>query len=421
MMTLRFLTSSTIALINYCLLTEFKDNSKKNKILFIVIWYIIAAINMVIAHVISFEKFFLLYGVFVHIPALTMLFFVSKFKGFKLLFHFLTVVNISAIIMILGYLFTFISYNNIPIEIAGKIISYSIVLYFIVRYFRKIYTDMLNKMDKGWGILCIVPLCTYIIAYYVSVTNLNNFPYKYAFVFVVAIVAVLMIYIFIFYLFNLTEKQTKQEVQNQILSYQVEAIAQQNRNILDNERNLRIYRHDMRHTLQSVLSLIQAGDNDSAIGIIEKYNNNLKQTEIKKFCENVVINSILSYYFIKIEKENIRLEYKLDVPAELTTDEKEISIILANAIENAINACQKLEKNQERMIEIKFLSKPKAFFEISNTYTGEINLNKDGYPTSYEEEHGIGTRSILKYAKKNNAVVDYKTDNNIFKIRVFFN
>ncbi len=112
--------------------------------------------------------------------------------------------------------------------------------------------------------------------------------------------------------------------------------------------------------------MLKARDIDKAIEFIDKHCNNLKETEIKKYCNNIVINSILSCYFNKIKKENIELKYQLDIPSDIEIDEKDLSIIFAkNAIENAINACKKLDDDKKR-IEMKFITNPKMVFEISN-------------------------------------------------------
>ena len=100
-------------------------------------------------------------------------------------------------------------------------------------------------------------------------------------------------------------------------------------------------------------------------------------------------------------------------------DEVELATVFANAIENAINACQKLRPDQRR-IEVKVLSSPRFMLQISNTYAGKILFDENNIPVSREEGHGLGTRSIVAFCNKNKAFYEFKADLDYFRLRISF-
>ena len=49
-----------------------------------------------------------------------------------------------------------------------------------------------------------------------------------------------------------------------------------------------------------------------------------------------------------------------------------------------------------------------------------VLFDENHIPISGSPGHGIGTRSILAYAHKNNAAVDYQLEKGFFKLRILF-
>ena len=59
--------------------------------------------------------------------------------------------------------------------------------------------------------------------------------------------------------------------------------------------------------------------------------------------------------------------------------------------------------------------------EVANTYDGEAQFDSEGLPVARESGHGIGTRSILAFAEKYDAVIDYQADETLFRLRLLVN
>ena len=56
--------------------------------------------------------------------------------------------------------------------------------------------------------------------------------------------------------------------------------------------------------------------------------------------------------------------------------------------------------------------------EISNSYAGAITFDRRGLPVSNKQGHGIGTRSIVAFAEKHNALYLFRTENGWFKLQI---
>ena len=100
---------------------------------------------------------------------------------------------------------------------------------------------------------------------------------------------------------------------------------------------------------------------------------------------------------------------------EFEANESELATALANAIENAVNACEKLPK-EERHIEIKVLSKPKFIIMVRNSFDGQVEFDRDGIPINRNEEHGIGTQSIAAFCEKLGGYYQFTAKDKVFTL-----
>nr|WP_325181205.1 GHKL domain-containing protein [uncultured Oscillibacter sp.] len=114
---------------------------------------------------------------------------------------------------------------------------------------------------------------------------------------------------------------------------------------------------------------------------------------------------------------DIAIDIHLVLPEELPVDALELSIVFANALENAIQAVKELPDDQRHII-CKSVKYPRFIMEIANPYAGEIVFDRRGIPTTNRPEHGIGTRSIVAFAEKYNALYLFRAEGGWFKVRV---
>ena len=129
------------------------------------------------------------------------------------------------------------------------------------------------------------------------------------------------------------------------------------------------------------------------------------------------MDAVLVNAAMQAEKMNIDMEMKIGLPNELPVDVFELSIVFANALENAIQAAKKLPEDQ-RHITCKSVMSPRFLIEISNSYAGEIIFDQLGVPITDKPGHGIGTRSIVAFAEKYNALYRFQAENGWFKLQI---
>ena len=67
------------------------------------------------------------------------------------------------------------------------------------------------------------------------------------------------------------------------------------------------------------------------------------------FCENQVIDSVISYYCALAERNTIPFHVQIDLPAQISVDETDFCLVLSNLLENALEASLKTAKFRQRI------------------------------------------------------------------------
>ena len=58
--------------------------------------------------------------------------------------------------------------------------------------------------------------------------------------------------------------------------------------------------------------------------------------------------------------------------------------------------------------------------QISNSFNGKVEFDRNGIPVSHTPGHGIGTRSIVAFCEKHKAFYEFKADDQRFSLRIVF-
>lgn len=207
---------------------------------------------------------------------------------------------------------------------------------------------------------------------------------------------------------------------NRILYLQSEGIIAQANLLKESEKHIKICKHDMRHNLGIIKSLLNENKIDEVTSYIDHLDSNLKITNPIVYCENTIINSVFLVYMAKCNDKNIKVISELNIPEEISLKSNDLAILIANIFENAINASYK-EDSDKREIQISArIYDNNLAIAIKNYFTGEVIFDKNGFPITNELNHGIGIQSVLSIVDKYKAYANCSYENNCFTMTFLF-
>lgn len=185
---------------------------------------------------------------------------------------------------------------------------------------------------------------------------------------------------------------------------------------------LRDVRHNMKNNLVSILAYAENGDNEKIIRFVNEImeEGGIKTSTVTN-SGNIVIDSLIGYWYVEAKKVGIDFSVNLNIPMEMPFRGADICLILGNLLENAVEAAQKAEGKKYIRLHMKY-DKNNLLLFVENNYKGVLIKTKDKRLKSTKTDagnHGVGLSSVYRIAVKYHGVVTIDDGvTNRFLIRV---
>ena len=103
---------------------------------------------------------------------------------------------------------------------------------------------------------------------------------------------------------------------------------------------MRGYKHDFHHHLQALKGQLEAGQVDRAIAYLEQLDRSLQTVDTLLKTGNVTVDAILSAKLAQARAAGIAVTAEANLPPELSLTDLELSIVIGNLLDNAIEGCR---------------------------------------------------------------------------------
>ena len=179
-------------------------------------------------------------------------------------------------------------------------------------------------------------------------------------------------------------------------------------------------RHDLRHQIVAIKGLIKDGKEEAALEYIDLLSTTIPSISEMLICDNAVVNSLAVYYLAQAEAEGILCDMKMAVPPVVgDIPDADLSIIVGNLLENAMEACMYVEPDK-RFIKVRCNTTPKRFtLVIDNSFDGELQVSSGDFYSRKRRGFGVGIASVRSVVGKYDGSMKYETESGIFKTSLY--
>lgn len=236
----------------------------------------------------------------------------------------------------------------------------------------------------------------------------------------VSVILLLMIYITIA-LFNKMHLLYSEQKEKAVMQQQINHIQEHLKAVDELYDTIRFLKHDMKNHIGTLKQLLLDKSNiETANEYLNKIETSIHQNNTTFSTGNPVIDVILEQKCKEMDGKKIKHEIIFGIPKGQHLDFLDISVVLNNALDNAVEAA-KLEQNA--YVSLHSTCKGSLFFiDIENTCTKHIVIDKfSGLPITTKADnhlHGIGLKNIQKIAKKYQGDIEIQTSNNKFLLTI---
>lgn len=287
-----------------------------------------------------------------------------------------------------------------------------IVLIISLKYFRKPFRFLAEQIIDGCVLMLIIPVITLTIGILITTYADRNFGQEPLFYSGLVVLTELAFIIYSFNLYrnlNKIYQYDKEKNRNELLNHELESY---NKEI----EIMKSLRHDIRHHNRIVLEFLKENDVENAIHYLNEYDVSVQNTKNFTYSKNHILNALFRLYEKKSQKDNIDFAVVCNSSENLPVSDFELCSILSNLLENAYEACLKV--NNDKYIAVNY-DQTEDFLRIqikNSSINKQIQL--DHLPESEKTGGGIGLTSVSSELEKMKGVMRLEQSDGYFLTQV---
>ena len=300
--------------------------------------------------------------------------------------------------------------------LASKFLTYI----FVLMTKRKWFFNNSNPIKRKFLLVLILPISTFLIllvmlrcCYLINEVGFHVIMFVSSIVLVLSNIAVFFIINEQSELIATKEKLlfAERHIKNQAIHY---------RELYKYQNELRMFRHDIKNRLVALMAMIREGRSEKAIKAMEKDLDFLEEINSNVVNSgNPVIDAILQSKLHAAKERGTVLQISTSFSEIIKIDELELGIILGNALDNAIEAVDKISDKEKRIIKLNIISTDdRISVSVTNHVLNDVDITNLTTTKPDKEKHGYGIKSIQDIVQKYNGFVSFSCENRLFTTSV---
>ena len=183
-------------------------------------------------------------------------------------------------------------------------------------------------------------------------------------------------------------------------------------------RTMRIWRHDYHNHIQTLSAYMSMGQYEEASGYLERLAEDLTKVDTVLRTGNVMVDAILNSKLTLMRERRIKVDATAAVPRELAIPDIELSVLIGNLMDNAMEACMKLPEEQ-RFIRIYIdVIKKQLYICVTNSMDGAARRKGNHFLSDKQGSHGFGLLRIDEIVISHSGYLNRKAEDGIFATEV---
>lgn len=314
-------------------------------------------------------------------------------------------------------------YGNFSCRLVSCLIIKLIDILAVIMLYRAFKKSSLNLSKRVWILFNIVM----IVFLSVTVAYMNIYPeynenQSLKLMFTAISISFLVMSIIVIYFFTYICASFQQSKNLYLLQTSYAAINEKLSVQLENNQKLHKIRHDIKNHLLNIRSLIDRNQVNDAVQLLNQV---IGQTEnisvgITQTTGNSIIDAVISYKATVCFNKDITFRYTLEKLPELSIDLIDISSVVSNLIDNAIEATEKTNDPCVQVSISNYNNYLVVFVKNScnNTFTSDKDEKKLLSTKSDKSLHGYGMQIVNDIAVKYDGDCKWEISDGFFAVNV---
>ncbi len=286
------------------------------------------------------------------------------------------------------------------------------------------FTKSKNKAVpiRYWLLLLTVPVTTLgtltVYQYYIDLLAPGEDINIYI---IVSTIGLVFINVLVFTLFSKLQNQLEIKRNADLLNTQMRLEKESFKRIEESYNRTRELRHDLKNHIFVLRSVAENGTKEELLEYLEKMTDAVEEATYISMSKNSAVDAVLNEKLLYAQKHGISTQFDITPMEKIKISPMDVCTVLSNALDNAVEACVKFEKQSDRYIDVKIsdtegemiISVKNPSLEAPKRRAGSyISRKKDS------ENHGLGLKSIKRTVDKHKGDMLIKYEDGIFNLVV---
>lgn len=293
-------------------------------------------------------------------------------------------------------------------------ILYFAVTQFILSFRKK---EEYHFSRNEWIMILSAFMITLLIGISMYMITVGGKTTEYIYVAVTLLISCLDAVIFIF--LRKMNRTSQIEKERDIMEIQLQRQQDEMQHLQQQYEEISILRHDFRNGIDCLCGMIEQGDCSGALAYAKRFKERKVNTILSQVqCSSTMLNAVVNAKFNDAQSKGIDTSLRLvvQIPHDLEFD---LSIMLSNLLDNAIEACEKNPSNAQILLTI---SEEAGYYRlvVRNTIAASVLKKNQELKTEKANKklHGWGLRSVTDLVSKRNGLIDFYEKEGMFYVDI---
>lgn len=177
-------------------------------------------------------------------------------------------------------------------------------------------------------------------------------------------------------------------------------------------------KHELRHHVETLEALYNARDYVRLGEYLTELGAAKEALPPLFYAENFLVNAILAGRLGPARARGIRVECAANVPEELPITDADLTTLLSNLLDNAVEACERLPADTGRFIRLSLEVRQDLFLLVCMNSAPE-RADETGFPTTKAEPegHGLGIPAMRQVVERYDGALELEQTDGVFTLR----
>lgn len=184
-------------------------------------------------------------------------------------------------------------------------------------------------------------------------------------------------------------------------------------------RLMRGWRHDYHNHIQVLKAYMEMEQREEARKYLDMLAEDLQTVDTVIKTGNIMVDAILNSKLTLMKEKEIHVDATAFTPQDISISGVDLSVLIGNMLDNALEACMQIPKKEDRFIRIYIdIVKKHLYISVTNSMKGKAKKHGMHYLSSKDGVHGLGLLRIDSIVSKYGGFINRQNEQDVFATEV---